>query len=130
MTAQEFINVTSRAETYYGKEYTNDQKKIMYDMLKTWTLKDYAKAITYCIENCKYLPKIADLKQFKADYKPNYKPEQDNFNYIDCKKCNKGFISYYKPFEKYKYEYIALCTCENGQERKRQGCQYNFITEI
>ena len=130
MTIEEFVKATNRLESYYGKEYTIEQRKIMYNLLKDWSIQDYIKGVTYCIENCKYLPKVADFKQMKADYKPNYTQQTDDFNYINCKKCTKGFVRYYKQFENYKYEYIALCTCENGQERKKQGYQYKFITEI
>lgn len=132
MNLQEFIQVTARAEKYYDKEYTNEQKKIMYDILKNWTVQEYSKAITYCIENCKYLPKIADIKQIKVDYKPNYTQEQDNFEYVKCEKCkNTGFIRYYKKLDQYTYEYVALCTCENGKHYKQNGYGIlKFIPEI
>jgi hypothetical protein len=130
LTIEEFVKATNRLESYYGKEYTIEQRKIMYNLLKDWSIQDYIKGVTYCIENCKYLPKVADFKQMKADYKPNYTQQTDDFNYINCKKCTKGFVRYYKQFENYKCEYIALCTCENGRERKKQGYQYKFITEI
>lgn len=130
MNMQEFIQATARAETYYDKEYSTEQRKIMYDSLKDWTIQDYSKAITHCIENQKFLPKISDIKQFKTDYKPDYSNKTDEFNYINCKKCNKGFVIFKKKFEDYMYDYVALCTCQNGQERRKQGYAYKFITEV
>lgn len=132
MTGSEFINLTSKLENYFGKEYTTEQRKIMYDILKDWSIQKYGQAVKYCLENCKYLPKIADFKQASTDYKPNYNNKNDNFEYVDCAKCKRrGLISYFKKWEDNRYEYVALCTCENGQHLKETEYRFlPFINEI
>ena len=67
MNNTEFVQATSRMERYYGKEYTTDQLKIMFDFLKGWNVEKYIKAINYCLRNSKYLPKIADLASANTD---------------------------------------------------------------
>ena len=129
MNMQEFLQATARAETYFDKQYSNEQSKIMYDTFKEWTLHDYAKALTYCIENKKFLPKIADIKEFKTEYRPDYTTKEEQ-KYKSCSKCKEGFVFFKKKFENYMYEFVALCTCENGQQRFKQGYQYKYITEV
>lgn len=132
MTSGEFVNITNRLEKYYDKEYNVEQKKIMFDTLKEWSAQQYAYAVKYCLENSKYLPRIADLKQALADYKPNYKNEDNNFEYVDCIRCNKkGLIQYFRKIEGNRYEYMALCNCNNGKYLKQTEYRFlPFIDEI
>ena len=51
MTNAEFIQATTRLENYYGKEYTTEQLKIMFDFLRGWTVEKYMKAINFCLKN-------------------------------------------------------------------------------
>ena len=133
MTGSEFINLTSKLENYFDKEYTTEQRKIMYNTLKNWSIQKYEQAVKYCIENCKYLPRIADFKQALTDYRPDYNNNKDDgFDYVNCDKCNKtGLVSYFKIWGNNKYEYIALCTCENGKHlKKTEYKSFPFVNEI
>lgn len=121
MTNKEFIQATSRLEGYFDKEYKTEQLKEMFTVVKGWTIEKYTKAVNYCIRNNKYLPKIADLTS--ADTATVQTQSTKAIEYSKCKKCNgEGFIKYFK--EKIdgnrtlKYEYIALCTCENAKKQK------------
>lgn len=121
MSNTEFIQATSKLENYYGKEYTTEQLKIMFDMLREWTIEKYRKAINYCIRNSKYLPKIADLTS--ADIDIIGTEEKKKIDFVKCKKCNnEGFIKYFKNVKNgentIKYEYIALCTCSNANNQR------------
>lgn len=126
----EFIKATSRLENYYGKEYSSEQLKIMFEMLKDWNIEKYKKAINYCIHNSKYLPKIADLTS--AEIENRGMQEKARIDFVKCNKCNgEGFIKYFKQKKDgdriLKYEYIALCTCQNA-EKQRQVNGYNLPT--
>lgn len=130
MTNAEFVQVTGRLENYFDKKYTTEQLKEMFYMLKEWSLEKYVKAVSYCIRNCKYLPKIADLTS--ADISTVKTQSNKEIDFVKCNKCNgEGFIKYFKTKKDgdriLKYEYIALCTCENA-EKQRQINKYNLPT--
>lgn len=130
MTNAEFVQTTSRLENYFDKEYKTEQLKEMYNMLKQWSLEKYVKAVTYCIRNCKYLPKLADLTS--ADITSVKTQSNKDIDFVKCNKCNgEGFIKYFKQKKDgdriLKYEYIALCTCENA-EKQKQINKYNLPT--
>ena len=121
MTNEEFVQTTSRLEGYFDKEYKTEQLKEMFTVVKGWTIEKYTKAVNYCIRNNKYLPKIADL--IGADTATIQTQSTKTIEYTKCKKCNgEGFIKYFKQKRDgnriLKYEYIALCTCENGRKQK------------
>ena len=121
MTNEEFIQATSRLEGYFDKEYKTEQLKEMFIAVKGWTIEKYTKAVNYCIRNCKYLPKIADLTN--ADTATVQTQSTKTIEYTKCEKCNgEGFIKYFKKKidgnRTLKYEYIALCTCENAKKQK------------
>ncbi len=121
MTEAEFVKATNRLERYYDKDYTMEQIKIMFEMLKEMSIEKYNKAINHCIRNCKYIPKIADLTN--ADINTVKIENAEKINFIKCNKCNgEGFIKYFKNIKDgnriLKYEYVALCTCENAKKQK------------
>lgn len=121
MTNEEFIQATSRLEGYFDKEYKTEQLKEMFTVVRGWTIEKYTKAVNYCIRNCKYLPKIADL--INADTVTVQTQSTKTIEYTKCEKCNgEGFIKYFKKKidgnRTLKYEYIALCTCENAKKQK------------
>lgn len=130
MTETEFVKATSRLENYFDKEYKSEQQKIMYDFLREWSIEKYNKAVNYCIRNCKYLPKIADFTN--ADINTVVVKNEKEINFVKCNKCNgEGFIKYFKKVKDgnriLSYEYVALCTCENGK-KQREINRYNLPT--
>lgn len=131
MTRGEFIEATTRLESYYDKEYTTEQRKIMYEFLKDWNKEKYTKAINYCIRNSsKYLPKIAELTN--ADISTVGCREDKKIDFTKCNKCNgEGFIKYFKDIKDgnriLKYDYVALCTCENAK-KQREINKYSLPT--
>lgn len=130
MTEVEFVKATNRLEQYYDKEYTIDQRKIMFEMLKEMSIEKYNRAINYCIRNCKYMPKIADLTN--ADTNTVRVENNEKINFVKCNKCNgEGFVKYFKNVKDgnrtLKYEYVALCTCENAKKQKEIN-KYNLPT--
>ena len=134
MTNAEFIQATSRLENYFDKEYKTEQLKEMYNMLKEWSIEKYIKAVNYCIRNCKSLPKLADLTS--ADISTVKTQSNKDIDFVKCNKCNgEGFIKYFKTKKDgdrtLKYEYIALCTCQNAEmQRKINGYNLPTLAEL
>jgi hypothetical protein len=116
MEINEFIEATSRAEQYFEKEYSNEQRQIMYEELKKMPLEKYRKTLANCIRTCKFMPKLADILKASTDIdNVNY---ERNRVYTPCKICgSKGFVRYYKVLQEngYEYDYACRCTCENGE---------------
>lgn len=134
MTEEEFIKTTSRLEGYFDKEYKAEQMKEMFAVVKGWNIEKYTKAVNYCIRNCKYLPKIFDITN--ADSTTIQTQSTKTIEYTKCQKCNgEGLIKYFKQIKDgektLKYEYIALCTCQNA-EKQKQINKYNLptLTEV
>ena len=130
MTNEEFVQATSRLEGYFDKEYKTEQLKEMFAVVRGCTIEKYTKAVNYCIRNNKYLPKIADITN--ADTATVQTQSTKTIEYTKCEKCNgEGFIKYFKKKidgnRTLKYEYIALCTCENAK-KQREINKYNFPT--
>lgn len=121
MTNGEFIEATSRLEKYYEKEFSIEQQKIMFEELKEMPVEKYKKAITYCIRNSKFLPKIADILNAMNEAKVTVAKE---ITRIECKNCKGiGYIPYYRQIEnggkKITYQYFAVCEC--GNEKRYDG---------
>ncbi len=118
MILSEFIEATSKLENYYEKEYSNEQRIIMFDELKNFSIERYKKIISQCIRDCKFLPKIADI--IKANGEIVEIKSEDNTPKYDCNKCNKtGYVMYTKVIQEgdktIPYNYALRCTCKNGE---------------
>lgn len=122
ITINEFIQATNRLETYYQKEYTKEQLKIMYEELKIHSLDRYKLLISKAIQQCKFLPKVADLIQINKE-SPFKNSEEERAEKIECKRCNStGYVLYDKLVnngnEKLKYTFMAVCQCGNVKQYK------------
>lgn len=121
MQSGEFIEATGRLEQYYDKEYTNEQRQIMYDELKDIEIERYKRLISIVIRKSKFLPKVADIIDANNEEPyTNYKNEQEK---IECSKCNStGYIIYNKVIQdgnkEYTVPYGALCDCGNARQYK------------
>lgn len=119
MEISEFVEATSRIESYFGKEYNKEQIKIMYDELKDFSIERYRKLISAVLRKSKYMPKIADF--IEANKEEPYSQKQEEIEKVDCKKCNStGYVVYKKPIKElgYTYEYGAICECGNSKQYK------------
>lgn len=113
MEINEFINATSRIEQYFDKEYSNEQRQIMFEELRKMPIEKYRQAIANCIRTCKYMPKLSDI----LDIAENIVLQQPQKQYENCKICeNKGVVKYTKILQPngYEYEYVCRCICKNG----------------
>lgn len=119
MQIDEFIEATTRLETYYGKEFTTEQRQIMFEELKEFTVERYRMLISKCLKTCKYMPKIADIIDANIGLVAQSSEEESRKVY-PCKKCEgKGYVVYTK-FEtsggvRIPYSYAARCMCENAK---------------
>ena len=91
MEINEFIEVTNRIEQYFDKEYSNEQRQIMYEELKNMSKEKYKIAVNECIKKCKYLPKLADILPKKERYSNFESRDYSNFDFNSLIK-NKEFI--------------------------------------
>ena len=121
MQSGEFIEATEKLEQYYDKEYTKDQRQIMYDELKDIEIERYRKLISIVIRKSKFLPKVADI--IDANNEEPYTNNKNQQEKIKCKKCNgTGYIVYNKVMQdgnkKYTVPCGALCDCGNARQYK------------
>lgn len=135
MTSGEFIEATTRLEQYYGKEYTNEQRQIMFDELQNFPIERYRQLISMLIRKSKFLPKVADFTE--VDIETPY-TKQDKIQKTECNKCNStGYLIYTKVIKDgnrvLKNQYACLCNC--GNAKKYEGwnvsdkrCKSEFYT--
>ena len=115
MQISEFIEATSRIESYYGKEYTTEQRRIMYEELKTINIERYRQLISSIIRKSKYLPKVADFIEVDKEV-PREKKEENKTT--ECNICGGEGYVYYKKIigeGRLTYNYACRCICENGR---------------
>lgn len=126
MQINEFIEASNRMERYYDKEYTSEQRQIMYEELKDWNIEKYRKAISIAIRNCKFLPKLADIIQASAEIRDIQSRAEDKG--IKCNKCNgTGFIEFKKQVYGMTYNFACRCSCLNGQRQNHTIPTYQEI---
>ena len=122
MTNGEFIEATSRLEKYYGKEYTNDQRKIMFSELGYLEISRYRKLVSAVLRKCKYLPRIVDFVEADKE-EPYGTAEKEDKPKVDCKICGgSGIVLYHRKIKdgdrELSYEYAAICRCGNAKQYK------------
>ena len=119
MTQSDFIEATNRIEQYYDKEYTNEQRKIMFEELKQWNIERYKKSIAIVIRNSKFLPKIADIIQASEEIREIQNNE--DIKEVKCDKCNgTGYIEYDKKMYEQIYKYACKSTSENRKNKSKK----------
>ncbi len=91
MEINEFIETTSRLEQYFDKEYSNEQRQIMYEELKNMPVEKYKELVDECLKKCKYLPKLADILPKKERYSNFESRDYSDFDFNSLIK-NREFI--------------------------------------
>lgn len=124
MQISEFIQATSRIEQYYNKEYTNEQRQIMFKELEDIDIDRYRQLVSAVIRKSKFLPKVADFVE--ANIEIPFSAQKNESQKIECKKCNStGYLIYTKIIKdgdrELKNQYACVCTC--GNARKYEGWQ-------
>ena len=120
MQISEFIEASTRLEKYYDKEYSTEQRQIMYEELRGMSVDRYKQLISALIRKNKFLPKIADFIETNREEACMATNETEK---IDCKKCNStGYLIYRKKVKdgskELEYEYAYLCECKNAKQYK------------
>ena len=118
MINTEFIEETSRLENYYEKEYTTEQRRIMYEELKNIQIEKYRADIRQLLRTNKFLPKLADI--LAIDKETHIETKQEN-KITKCNKCKgTGYLLYTKIIKdgdkELKYQYAAICDCGNSKQ--------------
>ena len=122
MTQSEFIEATSRLETYFDKDYTTGQSQEMFKELKDMNIERYRQLVSAVIRKSKFLPKIADFVE--ANIEVPFSAQKDDLQKVECKKCNStGYLIYTKVIKdgnrEFKNQYASVCDC--GNARKYEG---------
>lgn len=123
MTNGEFIEATTRLENYYSKEYTNEQRKIMFSELGHLDIARYRKLVSAVLRKCKYLPRIVDFIEADKEEPYNTEKTEEAKEKIDCPICNgTGYVIYKKKVKdgdrELIYDYAAICRCGNAKQYK------------
>lgn len=119
MQINEFIEATTRVETYYGKEYTKEQRQIMFKELKDMNIERYRQLVSAVMRKSKFLPKIADFVE--ANIEIPFSVQKDGLQKVECKKCNStGYLIYTKVIRdgnrEFKNQYASVCDCGNAKK--------------
>ena len=121
MQINEFIEATAKLETYYGKDYTTEQRQIMFEELKGLEITRYRQLVSAILRKSKYLPKLADF--IETNIEEPYTRRQDDSNRVNCDICNGEGYVYYKKIignSKLEYDFACRCICKNGLNQNRQ----------
>lgn len=125
MQIAEFIQETSKIEKFYNKALEQYEKDIWYQELKNIPVKRYAQVIRQAFNECKFMPKLADIVAINKElpYNTNKATIKEK---VACSKCHgDGVIKYFKKVDNgdrsYSYEYFARCVCQNGNDFNYDG---------
>ena len=124
MTDSEFVLETSRIEKYYGKELDEFQRKIWHEEIGHLSLPRYRQIVKEIFKTSKFMPKLADIIEINNTLA--YEKKERITEEVECSKCDgKGFLIYTKLYdngtEKIPYDYLARCTCANGEQYSYNG---------
>ena len=116
MNKQEFIEITSKIEKFYNKEYNQEQSKQIYEKFKNETIEKYSQIQQEVIKTCKFMPTLADFIEAKNRLSTQRKGvEKERFK---CKTCGGTGMVPYKKYDnelKQEYQYVARCVCPNAE---------------
>lgn len=115
MNKQEFIEITSKIEKFYLKEYNQEQSKQIYEEFKNETKERYSQIQQEVIKACKFMPTLADFIEAKNRLSIQRKGVEKEK--IKCKICGGTGMVPYKKYDnelKQEYQYVARCICANA----------------
>lgn len=124
MTDSEFVLETSRIEKYYGKELDEFQRKIWHEEIGHLPLVRYRQIVKEIFKTSKFMPKLADIIEINKTLP--YEKKERTIQAVECNKCKgEGFLIYTKLYDnginKIPYDYLARCTCANGDKYAYDG---------
>ena len=126
MERAEFIEATTRLEKYFGKSYSDEQLKIMYEELQKMSIEKYKLIIQQVIRHSKYLPKVSDILDLEAEIQVKSDEEKK-----ECSICGgTGLVAYKKIVNGSECWFGALCSCGNHKEYSHNGYYIPHIEEI
>ena len=128
MSEEEFVTITDRLEQFYEKELNAAQRKEWFNALKGITKERYQKLVVEALRTYKYMPKLSEMFELNKTVIDKQKEKQTKIN-VECDLCNGlGLIKYFEKINEVKYEFFALCSCENSKNwnnyRDKKGNSY------
>ena len=64
MNVKDFTSRLKYLGTAYNHKFSEEEAEVWYDFLKNYSIDVFNKAIKSCIENNKFMPKVADIKEY------------------------------------------------------------------
>jgi len=125
MQISEFVEATAKIETYYGKDYTTEQRQIMFEELEDLDIERYRKLISTVLKACRYMPKIADFVEANRDLPYEEKTIDE---VVECDICKTtGYVSFTKVYGKLEYVFACRCCCANGLNKSKDVPTYQEL---
>lgn len=121
MKIDEFMNTVKQMENFYGKEMSDEQKKIWFQNLKSMNINRFKYVVANLYKTSKFIPKLADIFELNSTLGSIEKNVEIK---ADCKKCNNtGYIIYKQVIKdgdkSITYDYGAICDC--GRKKQYKG---------
>ena len=136
MTKEDFIKGIKFLELSYGKDFTEEQIEVWYQMLGEYSVEQFSKATQDLVKTEKYMPSIADITKAIAKQQTSNLPSAEDewrevinsihqFGYYRQEQAIKSLKPYTAKIVNYiGYERICMATPEEQTWNKK-----NFITE-
>lgn len=121
MKIDEFMDTIKQMENFYGKEMTDEQKRIWFENLKVMNIERFRYIAVNLYKTSKFMPKLSDIFDLNISIGSINKKVESNKT--DCKKCgNTGYIVYKKIIKNancnIEYNYGAICNCNRKKQYK------------
>ena len=121
MKIDEFMETVKQMENFYGKDMSDEQKKIWFENLKSMNINRFKYVIANLYKTSKFIPKLADIFELNSTLGSTAKNVEIK---EDCKKCrNTGYVIYKQIVKdgdrSIPYEYVAICDC--GRKKQYKG---------
>ena len=116
MSSDEFVKELQKAENFFGKELSDEQKTVWYESLKRLSLPRFKYLLSECYRRCDYMPSLAKIISLNSEigFEAN---EVKLIDKSSCEICEgKGFVLYYKTIQDVTYQYGARCNCQNAKD--------------
>lgn len=121
MKIDEFMDSVKQLENFYGKEMTDEQKRIWFENVKIMNIERFRYIIANLYKTSKFMPKLADVFELNMTIGSIEKKVEANQEH--CEKCNNTGYVIYKQILKNRnkdivYDYGAICSCNRKKQYK------------
>ena len=121
MKIDEFMDTIKQMENFYGKEMTDEQKRIWFESLKVMNIERFRYIVINLYKTSKFIPKLSDI--FELNMAIGSIEKKVEINKKNCNICNNTGYLIYKQIVKngnkdIVYDYGAICNCNRKNQYK------------